>query len=116
MNNAKLAIDFLEEDFEQDKAPAIRQRQVEVVKIIEALDSLIVNEDWKVLKVLVFDGIVDALENRIKLEACKKPIDTDELHRLNGQLTWAKRYSDLNKLNDVYKLELTNLKDKLNAN
>lgn len=115
MNNAKIAIDFAEEEFEADKAPIIRQRQEEVVSIIEALQRLAGNGDWKVLKVLVFDGLVATLEQRLKLEATKKLIDTDELHRLNGQLIWAKRYSDLYKLIDVYKLELTSLKDKLNA-
>lgn len=115
MNNAKLAIDYVEEQFEAEKAPLIRQRQEEVVKIIEALESLVLNGNWKVLKILLFDGLVVALEARLKLEASKKMIDVNELNILNGQLMWAKRYSDLNKLIDVYKLELTQLGDKLNA-
>lgn len=115
MNNAKLAIDFVEEQFEAEKAPIIRQRQEEVVKIIECLQHLANSNDWKTLKVLVFDGLVVALEQRLKLEATKKIIDVTELNILNGQLMWAKRYSDLYKLIDVYKLELNSLKDKLNA-
>ncbi len=115
MNNAKLVIDFIEEEFEVEKAPLIRQRQEEVVKIVECLQNLTSNSDWKTLKVLVFDGLVVALEARLKSEASKKVIDINELNFLNGQLMWAKRYSDLHKLIDVYKLELTNLGDKLNA-
>lgn len=115
MNNAKLAIDFVEEEFEAAKAPLIRQRQEEVASIIESLQRLANSQDWKVLKILIFDGLVEALEKRSKLEASKKMIDVTELNLLNGQLMWAKRYSDLYKLIDVYKLELTNLGDKLNA-
>lgn len=115
MNNAKLAIDYADEQFEEEKAPIIRQRQEEIAKIIDALIGVSSNENWKVLKVLVFDGLVVALEARLKSEAIKKILDTDEIHRINGQLTWAKRYSDLNKLIDVYKLELVNLGEKLNA-
>lgn len=115
MNNAKLAIDFIDEEFETEQAPIIRQRQEEIVKIIESLQALVINENWKTLKLLFFDGLVAALEARLKSETMQRVINTDELHRLNGQLMWAKRYSDLHKLIDVYKLELTSLKEKLNA-
>ena len=101
---------------EDEKAPILRQRQTELVKIIDSLQAIINSEDWKVVKVLVFDGLVDTLEKRLQSEASKKLIDTDELHRLTGQLMWAKRYADLNKLNDVFKLELTSIRNKLNAN
>jgi len=116
MNNAKFAIDFVDEQFEEEKAPLIRQRLEEISRIIDSMQRIADNEDWKVLKILIFDELVATLEARQKSEASKKPIDTDELQRINGQLIWAKRYSDLYKLIDVYKLELTSLKDKLNAN
>jgi len=116
MNNAKLVIDFQDEQFEEEKAPVIRQRQVEVVQIIESLQRIADSEDWRTLNTLVFKGLVETLKERIHVEATNKTINSDELHRLNGQLTWAKRYSDLYKLIDVYKLELTTLRNKLNAN
>lgn len=117
MNNSKLAIDdLLLEEKVLDTTPILRQRQTEVIKIIEALQSILNSEQWQVLKELVFNGLVDTLEKRLVSETIKKPLDVDEIHRLNGQLIWAKRYADLNKLMEVYRLELTNLRSKLNAN
>lgn len=111
MNN-----DLFTEDIEPEVvSPILRERQSELVRIIESLQVISSSEPWQVLKSLVFDKVVEQLEKRLKLETAKKPIDTDEIHRLNGQLIWAKRYADFNKLIDVYRLELENIRSKLNA-
>lgn len=99
-----------------DSRPALRQRQMDVAKIIESLQKILESTEWTMLKTLIFDGMVDSLEKRLKSESEKKELDIPEIYRLNGQLTWARRYADLTKLIDVYKLELNSLRNKLNEN
>lgn len=115
MNNSKIALDNIETEEEIDLSPVLREQETKVVKIIEAISVIAVSEQWKVLKELIFDDLVDSLERRISSEAKRKPIDEPEIYALTGQLAWAKRYADFNKLADAYKLELSNLRKKLNA-
>lgn len=113
MNNSNLTIDLEEE---KDPVPVLHQMESELVKIIEAMQSIAISDQWKVLKELIFDDLVASLEKRISSEAKKKPIDEPEIYSLNGQLAWAKKYADFNKLADAYKVQLMNLRIKLNAN
>lgn len=110
MNNSLVT----DEEDKEDLKPRLRQRETEVIAIITALTNVIQTDDWNVLKTLIFDGLVASLEKRLKTEVGSDEIKTSELYRLNGQLTWARRYSDLSKLLDVYKLELTNLRKRIN--
>lgn len=113
MNNANLG---MEEEIVVDTTVFLRQRKTELVKIIEAINNLSKNDDWQVLKGLVFDGMVEKLEKTLQAEAKKIELNAPEIYRLNGQLTWAKRYSDLYKLAETYKAELNNITKKLNEN
>lgn len=106
MNNSLVTA---EED-KEDIKPRLRQRETEVIAIITALTNVIQTDDWNVLRTLIFDGLVASLEKRLKTETSNDEIKTSELYRLNGQLTWAKRYADLTKLLDVYKLELNSIR------
>lgn len=116
MNNSKIAIDsFSIVDF-ADTTVILRQRQTELLKIIEALQGVIKTDQWQVLKELMFDGLVESLQRRLQTEASKNELNSPEIYRLNGQLLWAKRYSDLNKLTETYKVELNQITKKLNEN
>jgi hypothetical protein len=106
-------------NFEEEKVdikPTLRHRETEVVAIIDAISKLLITDEWNTLKNLIFDGLVTSLEKRLKTESSADEIKTSELYRLNGQLTWAKKYSDLSKLLDVYKLELMNIRKRINDN
>lgn len=114
MNNAIFMVDS--EELVVDTTVLLRQRQAELTKIIEAINSLAKQPEWQSLKELVFDGLVEKLEKSLQQEAKKTELLPAEIYRLQGQLLWAKRYSDLYKLAEAYKLELNNLTKKLNEN
>jgi len=85
-------------------------REAELVKIIESAKKIEVSTEWRSLKKYVFDGLVQKLERELLNEAKKESPDVLSLARTNGQLIWAKRYSDLNKLAEVFKLELNGIR------
>ncbi len=110
MNNALLA--DLEEKVDHHKDD-LQIKHTELVNLIAIIERIAESNDWQALKRLLFDSLVGALERRIMVETTKSVIDTTELYRLNGQLTWAKRYADLSKLAGVYRVELANIKKQL---
>ena len=68
------------------------------------------SEDWNVLKSLVLDSLVENLDKRLKSGAEQLEVNVPELNQLQGQLIWARRYADLEKLVNVYRLELSALR------
>jgi hypothetical protein len=116
MNNSKIALDnqdvFLEKEI--DKTPILRKQESELVKIIEAIGRVSKSIDWAVLEEHIFDGLVISLERRLSQEANKGELNAPEVYRLQGQLMWARKYGDFNKLADVYRSELLNVKQQLN--
>ena len=110
MNNSRIVIDNASVEEEFDRAPVLREREAELVKIIEAIKGVISSEEWSSLKNLVWDGVVETLERQQKSEASKEEINTLALSKINGQLVWAKKYADLESLANVFRLELTNIR------
>lgn len=110
MNNA-----FLDDEIVVDTTVLLRERKVELTRIIEAVNHLASNEDWQVLKELLFDGQVEKLEKNLLAEAKNIDLNAPKIQRLNGQLEMAKRF-DLYKLAETYKLELNHITKKLNEN
>lgn len=108
MNNSQLNIEELSP--EVDRKPALRERESELVKIIESLRKVEMSSEWSSLKKYVFDGHVVKLEKELLDEAKKDRPDNLALARLNGQLLWAKKYADLAKLADLFRLELTRIR------
>lgn len=113
MNNGLVSFDFLEE--KPDKS-FLRERQTQLVKIIEAIEAVNKTSEWQILNELIWKDGLQTLEKRLSNEALKKELDNPEIYRLQGQIAWAKRYSDLNKLVEAYKVELNNITKKLNEN
>lgn len=115
MNNSKIAIDsgFQEENL--DRTPWLRQREGELVTIIEAIGRVNESGDWSILKKHIFDGLVETLERKLNLEAKKNDLNSPEIYRLQGQLAWARKYADLQKLNEFFRLELTNIRKQLHG-
>lgn len=120
MNLSKLAVDSLQhtalhEEVKVDNTPALREQEQKVLKIIEALQGVQKSKHWSTLKIELFDPLVATLESGIKDEAKKEQPDTLKLNRLAGQLRWAEKYSDLGKLEKVFKTELTRIRKNLYA-
>ena len=99
-----------------DTSVVLRERQTELTNLVTAINELAKNENWQVLKKLLFDGLVEKIDRQLTAEVKKNELNPTEIYRLQGQLGWAKRYSDLYKLAETYKLELNQITKKLNEN
>lgn len=116
MNNSFLIENYEDPSEEKkpiDKSVWARQREGELVTLVEAIGKVSQSDEWKVLKTHIFDGIVETIERKIDTESMKPEIDTAELYRLQGQLAWARKYADFDKLKEVFKVELDGLKKQL---
>lgn len=117
MNNSKLAIDSVGifEEPKVDTKPYLREREGQLLKIIEAIQGVEQSTHWGTLKTELFDTLVNSLENQLKDEGKKENPDTNKLNRIAGQLRWAEKYADLNKLEASYRVELTSIRKQLYA-
>src|SRR5258708_17883032 len=97
---------------ENDNRVYLKEREAELVKIIESVQSIQASKGWSTLKTKVFDPLADSLTKEIHSEARKEIPDTLKLNRLSGQLKWAERFSDLKKLEDSFRSELSNVRIK----
>ena len=106
MNNSDLQL----EEKEDSRLSFLQEKQGELAKLVEAINRVEANEDWRKLKELFLNGIVDKLERQLRDEASKPEVSLPKVYRLQGQITWAKRYSDLKKFSNEKRLEIENLK------
>ena len=97
----------------EDVKVLLRERQAELVKIIEALAKLDNSKEWETLKELIFNKSLKAIERQILNESTAVKIDTDKLYRLQGEWAWAKQYNDINKFGENLKKQLEAIKLKL---
>lgn len=111
MNNSQIEI-VAEEVF--DAKSLMRERAAKLVRMIEAIERVSRSADWNILKEEIFAPVSKTLENRLMTEAKKDEINEPELYRLQGQLVWARKYSNLESLKEVFKVELSNLKKQIN--
>lgn len=112
MNNSKIVSDNFEENQEIDLSP-FQNKQGELTQIIEAINRIEISEDWQKLKAVLFGELVINLERRLMNESSRKEINLPEIYRLQGQLTWAKKYADLKKLSDFFRQQLEGIKLRL---
>lgn len=89
--NVDLNEDFREET--RDETP-LREREAKLVRLIEVFDALSRSAEWSSLKQELFDGALESIESRMRDEARKPEVSLPALYRLQGERTWAKRYSD----------------------
>lgn len=111
MNNSKITYELEEKE---DKVSFLQKQQGELAQVIEAINRIEANEDWQKLKRLLLDGIVVNLEKQLLLETTKDEIDPPKIYRLQGQLVWAKKYSDLKKLSEAKRQQIENIKNQIN--
>lgn len=110
MNNSKIAFDNVEEEDTGDRTSFLQKQQGELAQVLEAIKGVEAHRDWQKLKKLLLDGVVTTLERQTASEASKKEVNVPELYRLQGQLVWAKKYADLNKLGEFFKQQIENIK------
>ena len=111
MNNS--GIHNLEEK-EDSRLSFLQERQGELARLVEAINKVEANEDWRKLKELLLDGLVEKLERQLKDEASKEEVSLPKVYRLQGQIDWAKKYVNLKKMSDEKRLEMENLKKQIN--
>lgn len=112
MNNSKLVADNVGLEIEKpaDNLPWLRLRQKELLEIIEAIQAVSASSYWKLLDQRIWRGVAESLKSRLSKER-----DEKEMYRLQGQIAWAEKYSDFAKLQEAYKLELSNILKQINA-
>lgn len=115
MNNSFLAVEKANLSVESpvDQSAVLLEREGKLIRIIEAIQGVKGSSEWSTLKTEVFDSLATRLAKDLQGEAKLEAPDTLKLNRLAGQLMWAERYSDLQKLEDSFKGELTKLRLKL---
>ena len=106
MNNSMVSVEF--EEKKVDVNPLLRHQLQDLTDIIEAIQHIASSNYWKVLKDKVFDGILESLKKKLSNEK-----DQIEIYRLQGQIAWADKYADLDKLIEVYRKELQRVRSKL---
>ena len=91
----------------KDKETLLRQRETELLAILEALQNVKASRYWKLLEEKVLNGVMQSLQQRIKNE--KNPT---EIYRLQGQIVWAEKFCDLTKMYQAYQNELNNIRQR----
>ena len=116
MNNSKIAYENLEENEENhtDHTTFLQKQQGELAQVIESINQVEANEDWQKLKRLLLDEIVVNLEKQLLSETTKDEISPPKIYRLQGQLIWAKKYSDLKKLSEAKRQQIESIKKQIN--
>lgn len=112
MNNSKFAIEYnaLTEEEAVDQKPMFRQRETDLVEIIEALRHIRASNYWKVLEAKVFTKEFNSLQKQLRNE--KNPT---EIYRLQGRITQAEKF-DLEKELQAREMELRRIREQINAN
>ena len=113
MNNSKIVHNNLEENKDTDRLSMLQKEQGRITQIVEAINRIEVSEDWQKLKKLVLDGVLVSLERQLASEANKPEVVTPELYRLQGQLAWARKYADLKKLSEFFRIQIESIKNQI---
>lgn len=100
-------------DESEDNVVALRERQTQLIRVIEAIDEVLKDKGWQTLKELVFDGLVESKKGQLLIEATRPELDERKIFHLQGELAWAKRYGDLRSYAEMCKKELEGIKRKL---
>lgn len=81
-----------------------------LIRILEAIQEVKESKGWSTLKAEIFDSRVNILEKELLEAARKKTPDIFQISNTAGQLEWAERFSDLNKLEGWYRTQLQGIR------
>lgn len=112
MNNSRLAIEKVSLYSEEtvDRTPELREQEAELLTVLNALTTVISSQEWGTLKMKLFDTVLENLTKDLLEESKKEIPDTGKLNRLTGQILWAEKYVDLQKLGEGLRLQLTQIR------
>lgn len=108
MNNSKLIENTLTEEPEVDIKPMLRSRQEEIVKIIEAIDSICQSNYWKFLERELFQPILNSSVNQICIESNDRKVAI-----LQGKIEILSKYADFKQFSEAYRMELKKIEQQL---
>jgi hypothetical protein len=117
MNNSFFALEnaTLSREPGVDIIPQLRERESELVNLIAALQGVSQTKEWSSLKEKYFDGLTADLKRRREVEASKDFPEPLKLAKLNGEIKWSERFSDLPKLEQTFRVELAAIKRRLHG-
>lgn len=105
--------DFDKIELTEEVKVKLREKQTELVKILEALDGLSKIKEWKVLQELLFAPSLEAIERQVKNEALALEIDEKKLYKLQGEWVWARQFMNVSEFTKTLKHQLEGIKNKL---
>lgn len=108
MNNFVIASQSVEKEEVYNAGPALRKRVQELSQIIGALRAIQSSEHWKVLEGNVWSSVTSSLYKRLRNEK-----DPSEIYKLQGQILWADKYTNLKGLEESFAKELDTITNKL---
>lgn len=103
----------MDETLTEESKKILREKQIELIKLIEALAKLDKSEEWNTLRELTFDRSLDLIKRQLLQEALKPDLDLSKLYNLQGQWAWANQYSDIDRTISTLKNQLAEIKKKL---
>lgn len=112
MNLSQVQVE-MEVSSQEDLSPKYRAEEARLLNIIESIQEVRATKAWSSLKAEIFDKLVDVLDRELGTEARKNSPDPLKLNRTSGELKWAERFSDLHKLENVYRAQLTAVRKQL---
>lgn len=103
----------MDEKTSEDSKALLRERQTDLIQIIEAFASLEKNEAWTVIKNLVYDKSLASIERQILIQSLTQEVSIEKIYKLQGEWAWAKQFSNPIQFVDLLKKQLTEIKKKL---
>lgn len=113
MNNSFIALDNA--DDKPDIKLQLSDQEAKTIKIIDAIRGVSQSQAWSSLKTELFSDLPLSLRKDLLAEAKKDNPDVLRQRFIAGQLYWAEKYADLDKLENVYTTRLLGIRKNLNG-
>ncbi len=115
MNLSQVNVPLNEDSNREEISQKYQTEEARIIRIVEAIQGLKSSKEWSTLKTEVFENLTNVLEKDIKTEAKKEDPDPKKLNRLSGELKWAEKFADLDKLEVSYSTQLTNIRKQIHG-
>lgn len=110
LSQVQVSLEDTKPELQENVKTKLQAEESRLLKIIEALQGISQSKEWSTLKTEVFDNLVNVLDKELRTEAKKNDPDPKKLNRLSGELKWAERYSDMQRLENSYRVQLQNVR------
>lgn len=102
-----------EEVLDEKSKTLLREEQNRLISIIESVATLEKSEEWATLKELVFNRSLQSIERQIMSATLSEDIDLNKLYKLQGERSWAKKFTDTDRFIETLKKQLQDIKNRL---